>query len=223
MQRTDAVNPPEVRVAHVQATEPIAKAERAAHVGRQASLRRTLVVGFLILVLSLPMLAVAYNAVEAGKVYKGVNVLGRDLGGMSKAEARATLVQAASGYPGGTVKVSGAGKSWNLQPAALGLAIDVDKTLDTALLYGRNSGLLNNLQQQMGALFGGSGVTPVLKNDPAMIDKAVAQIALEVDKPAADSKLEIGDGGSVLIIASAVGQSLDTAALKSALTTAVSS
>jgi vancomycin resistance protein YoaR len=164
-----------------------------------------------------------YSASHDGRVFKGVKVLGADVGGMNSTEARAAIEKASAGYPADKIAVSGADHTWTLVPSDVGLVVDVDKTLAAAMRIGRSGGFLENTGIQLGALFGGAKVTPALKYDTAMLDAAVARIAADVDHAAVNSKLDRGPDGKVVVTSSAQGSVLDRVAARSSLETALSS
>ena len=74
-----------------------------------------------------------YEIGHGGRVYNGVKVLGRDLGGMSRDEAAADITAASAGYPADSVALSGAGGSWSFPASALGVGVDVPRTVDAAM------------------------------------------------------------------------------------------
>jgi hypothetical protein len=164
-----------------------------------------------------------YGAAHNGRVYRGVSILGKDLSGMNRSEAQAALTQASVGYPPESLTLSDASHKWTFSPADLGVAVDVDRTLDIAMQVGRGGSILDNAGKQMGVLFGGARITPVLKHDGVKIDGAIARVAAEIDRPAVDSKLEQGPDGKVRITPSSQGTTVDRDALRARIITAVSS
>src|SRR5438874_850826 len=170
MQRTSTAQPPTVHATHTSAPEQEYGASR-----RSGGPLRITVMGVAALLIIAAALLAWYEVGHSERIYKGVSVLGRDLSGMSRDEATAALTEATAGYPGGSVAVSGAGQSWTFAAADLGVSADLQKTLDAAMSVGRSGNLLDNLAVQLGAFFGGSETTPVLKQDAASIDKIVAQ------------------------------------------------
>jgi len=174
---------------------------------------RAVFIAIAALIVALLALYFGYNAAHNGRVYKGVSVLGADLGGMNPTEARAAIEKASAGYPAEKITLSGAGRTWALAPADLGLAVDADKTLDAAMRMGRSGGLLDSI----GVLFGGAKIAPALKYDTAMLDGAVARIASDVDRPAVDSKLDRDAEGRVIVTAASAGSLLDRAGARAAL------
>src|SRR5438552_5314517 len=219
MQSSSTANPPQAHVAHVE-DAPIQTHRRAFPV-------RATAIGSAALLIALLAVLFGYGAAHEGRVFRGVSALGKDLGGMTSADARAALSAAersdAAGYPSGSLTVAGAGRTWTLSPADLGWALDVDRTTQAAMSVGRDAGLPGNLGAQFGALFGGSQVKPALKYDPALLDKAIARVAADVDKPAVDSKLTQAADGKVSITPSATGSALDRDALRAALVASLQS
>ena len=212
MQRSSTAQPPTVHATHIGAPEQEYGAS-----GRSGGPLRIAIIGIAALLVLVAALLAWYEVGHSERIYKGVSVLGTDLSGMSRDEAAAALTQATSGYPGGSVAIDGAGQTWTFAAADLGVSADVQKTLDTAMSLGRSGNLLDNLGTQLRAFFGGSEALPVLKQDAASLDKIVAQIAAQVDRPAVDSKLEKDASGVVNLTASAEGLAVDKSALRQSL------
>src|SRR6478672_2549590 len=105
MQRSSTVSPPEVRAAHYGSSIEKDKTEKSP--SRFPAGFRVLI-GLAALVLLLAAGIFAYGAAHSGKVFRGVHVLDKDLGGMTPAEAKAVLAQASVGYPSSAIEVSSA-------------------------------------------------------------------------------------------------------------------
>jgi vancomycin resistance protein YoaR len=164
-----------------------------------------------------------YNLAHNGRVYNGVSVLGRELSGLSHDEAAAAITEATTGYPAGNVTVSGAGHTWQLSASDLGASVDVQRTLDAALQVGRNGNFVQDLGTQIGSIVGTTQIVPLIKTDPAQVDKAVARIASEVDQVAVDSALDKDTDGKIIVTPSSSGTVVDRQALTASLTQAASS
>jgi vancomycin resistance protein YoaR len=175
---------------------------------------RTGLMGLIALLVVLGGLILAYDFAHSGRVYQGVHVLGQHLGGMDRAEARAALERAGAGYPADPLVVEAAGHVWSFSPAELGVALDIDRTLDAALSFGRSGSFLDDLKAQAGALLGGTSLAPVLTHDPALVDRAVARVAADVDRPAINSRLEKDPDGRVRVTPSSSGTVVDREALR---------
>ncbi|MEA2572744.1 MAG: hypothetical protein QOH93_42 [Chloroflexia bacterium] len=230
MQRTDIVNPPEVRVVHTQSPDQTRRTllETTMGTDSERSSSRSpfitpLTIGLLLVFVAVLGSLFLYNAAHEGRIYRGVKVLGADLGGMNMAEARTALTQAAQGYPEGKVTVQDGARTWAFAPAELGLGVDVDRTLETAFSYGRSGNMMSDLGSKLNALFSGTTVVPLLTHDKASMLNAIATIAAQVDRPAVDSKLERDAEGRVIITPSATGTLLDRDALSDALVKSMSS
>ena len=218
MQRSDYVDPPKAHAAHVQTTNR--EASSRAHAARLSAPLRFSMIGGGVLVALLALLA-GYGLLHNDRVFRGVQVLGAELGGLSKAEALAAIESAGKGYPSDALTLDGAGRVWTMTPADLGVAVDADKTFEAAMQVGRAEGFLGSLGAQFSALFGGTQVAPVLKYDAKKVDQAIATVAASVDRQAVDSKLERGADGAVIVTPSSTGSLVDREALRASLVGAV--
>ncbi|MDQ5822980.1 MAG: peptidoglycan binding domain-containing protein [Chloroflexota bacterium] len=229
MQRTDIANPPEVRAVHAHAPDEIRRnlldSRQSSELERSSSRSPFLprvAIGLMLVLLAIVGSLFLYNGAHAGRIYRGVKVLGADLGGLNMAEARTALAQASQGYPEGNVTVQDGGRTWTFAPAELGLGVDVDGTLEVAFSYGRTGDTMSDLGSKLNALFSGTTVVPLLSHDEGSLTQAVASIAAEVDRPAVDSKLERDAEGRVIITPSATGTLLDREALSGDLAKSMS-
>ncbi|HEY0070032.1 MAG TPA: peptidoglycan binding domain-containing protein [Chloroflexia bacterium] len=221
MQRTDIANPPEARVVHTHAPDKshVARIDSRYDLNSERSFTRQpffrpLAIVLLLLLLSVPLSLFLYSTAHDGRIYRGVKVLGTDLGSMNVAEAHTALSKAATGYPGGNVTVQGDSRSWTFAPADLGLGVDVDGTLAVAFSYGRSGDLMSDLGSKLNALFSGTSVEPLLTHDKALLVRAIAGIAADVDRQAVDSRLERDANGKVAITPSSTGYILDRDGLR---------
>jgi vancomycin resistance protein YoaR len=214
MQSSNIAKPPVARATHVnlpnQTQNPL-----------KSTVKLALLAVAAILVVSVGLFT-WYNMAHAGRVYNGVSVLGRQLGGLTNDEAAAAITQATAGYPTGNVTVSGENRTWQLSAGDLGVSVDVQRTLDAALLVGRDGNFVQDLGTQVGSVMGSTQIAPVLKTDSAQLDKAIAGIASEIDRAAVDSKLDKDADGKVVVTASSSGTAVDRQALAAALTQASS-
>src|SRR5438552_10443796 len=103
MQSSSTANPPQAQVAHIEDT-PIQTHRRAFPV-------RAAAIGSAAVLIALLAVLFGYAAAHEGRVFRGVSALGKDLGGMNSAEARSALSAVATGYPSGSVTVTGAGRT----------------------------------------------------------------------------------------------------------------
>ncbi|MEO8289317.1 MAG: peptidoglycan binding domain-containing protein [Chloroflexota bacterium] len=218
MQSSSTAKPPSVHATHVNTPREASQSWL-----RGAGPLKFTVIGLCALLVAVVALGAWYQFGHNERVYNGVTVLGKSLSGMSKQEATLALQELAAGYPSDKVTVAGAGRNWTFSAAEVGVALDVDKTLDAAMSVGRSGNLFQNLGTQLSALTGGAATEPLLKQNAATIENVVAQIAADVDTRAVDSKLEKGSDGVVTLSASSSGTAVDRPALALALTNAVAS
>ncbi len=224
MNRTDTSGPPPARVAHADENSHDRNTEhQAAHGHSHSSPIRAILIGAAALFILTLVLLFGYGAAHEGRAYRGVQVLDKDLGGMNRAEAEAALINLSAGYPSGQLAVSTSSKTWTFAPAELGVALDIGRTAESALTVGRNGNILEDTGHRVSALLSGSPVQPVLKYDDSLVDKAVASIADEMDRPAVDSKLEQGADGIVQITPSSEGLVIDRVALRAAILSSIAS
>ena len=55
---------------------------------------------------------------------------------MNPAEAHAAIEKVAGGYPSDKIAMSGPGHTWTVTPSDLGVAVDIDKTIEAAQSVG---------------------------------------------------------------------------------------
>lgn len=107
----------------------------------------------------------------AGDIPRGTTVLGVDLGGRSRADAATALVSGLGERMAVPVTVRVGEQTTTVKPADVGLAIEVDATIDRAA-----TGWPNPVR----ALFGKRAVEPVVTVDAARLDKALQPVAAKV-------------------------------------------
>ncbi len=120
--------------------------------------RRIIVVGAVAAVVLAGAGVVAY--VFTGDVPRGTRVLGVDLGAKSRSEAERLLHDTFDPRAGEPVKVSLDGRRTDVEPAAIGMTLDVDATVGTAMKGGTK-------------LFGERDVAPVIRLDEAKLEAAL--------------------------------------------------
>jgi vancomycin resistance protein YoaR len=110
----------------------------------------------------------------AGEIPRGTTVLGADLGGLSRAEAAAqlrTVLASRGAQLNAPVAVRVGEKTVDVTPADVGLAVDVEATVDAAA--SRQAGTLE-------LLFGSVKIDPVIAVDAERLDVALRKAAGDV-------------------------------------------
>ncbi|MFI6416345.1 VanW family protein [Streptomyces sp. NPDC050842] len=135
----------------------------------------------------------------------GTSVAGVDVGGMSRAEARAKLAAEAPAAWSTPIPVKVGDRASTVSPAAAGLTVDVEKTADLAADPSRDPVTV------IGRLFssGEREIRPVFAYDEAKARAAVAELAKKNDRKVREGSVAFRDGEAVATRA-VTGQKLDT-------------
>ncbi|MEU3479545.1 VanW family protein [Streptomyces sp. NPDC033754] len=135
----------------------------------------------------------------------GTSVAGVDVGGMSRAEARAKLAAEAPASWSAPIPVQVGERPATVSPAAAGLTVDVEKTADLAADPSRDPVTV------ISRLFssGEREVQPVFAYDEAKAKAAVAELAKKNDRKVREGSVAFREGEAVATRA-VTGQKLDT-------------
>ncbi|MGW6391394.1 VanW family protein [Streptomyces sp. NPDC055103] len=135
----------------------------------------------------------------------GTSVAGVDVGGMSRAEARAKLAAEAPAAWSAPIPVTVGDRASTVSPAAAGLTVDVEKTADLAADPSRDPVTV------IGRLFssGERDIRPVFAYDEAKAKAAVAELAKKNDRKVREGSVAFRNGEAVATRA-VTGQQLDT-------------
>ncbi|WP_078953898.1 VanW family protein [Streptomyces globisporus] len=135
----------------------------------------------------------------------GTRVDGVDIGGMSRAEARARLTAAAPASWKAPIPVRLGDRAATVDPASAGLTVDVAKTADLAADPSRDPFTV------IGRLFspGEREIRPVLAYDEAKTRATVAELAKQNDRTAREGSVAFRDGKAVAT-QPLTGRKLDT-------------
>lgn len=143
-------------------------------------------------------LGVTYaDAARAEQVLPGVTVAGTDLGGKTKAEVQAmlpTLVEARLDQP---IVLRAAGISVTTTARGLGATPIVEGTVDAALRYGHDGGLVENLQARVAARSGGVQLQVPLAFDESAALAELERLAPDLERPSLPTRLDL-EGRKVL-------------------------
>lgn len=111
-------------------------------------------------------LTLGAGVIYSGGILPGVRSAGIDVGGLSQAEAASRL---RSGWD--TLTLRDGNRTWNFDPALLGITLDADATAQAAYQQGRNAG------SPLQAIFGSANVPPVLHIDLATATATLDELA----------------------------------------------
>ncbi|MBC7374678.1 MAG: VanW family protein [Frankiales bacterium] len=155
-------------------------------------------------------------AVRSGEALPGTTVAGQDVAGQDRRQLTATVEAAARDRTAGTLEVSAANATVEVERALV--SVDVDTTVERALAAGRGGYLLSGV---LGPLAGrGEPVAMVARVDPVAAATAVAGVAKQVDRAADDGGFSI-QGTNVTARPPLQGRTVDTTRAVELLTTAL--
>ncbi|MFN2187334.1 MAG: VanW family protein [Candidatus Promineifilaceae bacterium] len=144
-----------------------------------------------ILAVLLFIVVTTYQQGHDDKIYTGVYVWGKDLSGLTQAEA-VTVLEEAFPYPEQktiTMVVPDSGEEWTRTLADLGLSFDSEATVETAFEIGRSGGPIKRLLEQFDSWYYGRQLAPIVVFDEGALDEAITEIAKVIYRPAADASL----------------------------------
>ncbi len=155
-----------------------------------------LLAGAIVLALALGVLVL----IGSERILPGVSAAGLALGSQSVDDATTLLESAWT-----QVTVRDGDRTWTVETAQLGLALDAGATAQAAQRRGRGDGSI------LTALIGHDEVAPVLSVDPARAAQGIKALASTVDVPPSNATIRIVNG-QVTPVAAAEGRTLDVTA-----------
>lgn len=164
------------------------------------------------------LLITATVAVQGSdRIVPGVTAAGVPLGGLLPDEA-ALAIEDAWQAGAASVQLSDGERTWDVPPAALGLAVDAQATAARARAVGRSQGLVDEMAQLYVAAVRGWAVTPVVTLDEEIARAGLQTLSDTVSIPPQDAALRF-EGGQVIAVPGVPGRALDIDATIAALST----
>ena len=185
--------------------------------GKRDRLGATVVV--LVIVLLVVLVAGGYAAahqVAGDKVPLGTTVSGVDIGGKSRADAMAELQEAFADRAAEPIRVEvEGGRSDDVRPDEVGLAIDYAATVDAA-----GAGDSWSPERQWEYFTGGDDdLVAIVDVDETLLSERLAELSEGLGVPPKDGRIVFEDG-RVSVVAPVPGEAVDTDAAEEALTEA---
>jgi LysM repeat protein len=131
----------------------------------------------------------------------GVQVLGLDLGGLTRREASEAI---ARNWQRRTISLEGGDRQWRVAVPALGLGLDLEATVEDLFEQGR---VLDRLGDRLRGEYVVT-VEPQVVVDRATLEGALGQLKPELDRPVVDTTLRLSEG-RVETVPPQVGQHFD--------------
>ncbi len=160
---------------------------------RHSSLGVMLLLWVLIPAIVIAFLALRFEWTHRDKIYPGVQVMGIDLGGMTREEAQAALVAAAQTYSPPPIALRYGDQVWQLNAADVGLTVSVDESLNRAFAYGRKGDFIENLNDQWRAFWRGYPLEPVVTVDPGKTEQTIRTLTADLNRSARESQVTLSE------------------------------
>jgi vancomycin resistance protein YoaR len=172
--------------------------------------RRSIAGPILIACAVLAVLVAAYQLLNSGKIYSGVEVGDVALGGSTPAEARQIVQERATGVVK-EIQLSDPEHQFTRTSREMGVRFNVDATVDEAYAVGREGNILERLGQRANALIGGVTIPADVDYRPGKARAEVEEIAAQVNQEPREASVRVV-GSQVEVVDSAEGYELDVAA-----------
>jgi len=153
----------------------------------------------------------------ADRVLPGVYAWDVDLGGLTREEAAERLA-ADLDYPADRhLTLRHGDRAWPVEPADVGASLDVQATVDSAMLVGHSGNLSARLREQAAVLLKSRLVMPVFAFQPGAAEMFLSEVGREINRPLQNATLRLGDGLQVEVVPGQTGQEIDVQATSLAL------
>ena len=164
----------------------------------------------------IPALALAFWLVRfewtyRDKIYPGVQIMGVDLSGMTREEARLALEQAVMVYLPPPVALRYGDQLWPLDSKALGVRVETDESLNRAFALGRNGSMTENLAAQWRAFWQGAALDPAVTVNPGLVEQTVRDLTAPLNHAVVESRVTLSEL-QVVVTSSQPGQVVDVPA-----------
>jgi vancomycin resistance protein YoaR len=163
-------------------------------------------------VLALCLMAVggfAFHQSLGGKLYQNVYVNDQNIGGLTPAGARAALAKTLDPYLNGPVTLTHDRTQWTPKLADLGMAIDLDQTVNEAYHAGRVGGPVGQLWRAFEMQHGAKQYVPLyVRVDDQVLTTYLDGLQAQLGTPPHDATIAV-QGNQVVVTPGADGTKLD--------------
>ncbi len=179
-------------------------------------LKRGALIGAATVLLVLAAAYVAGYFLTGERVPSGTTVAGVDIGGMSAAEAEATLEDELADESAAPIVLTFDGTSYEIEPAEVGLGLDTEQTV-LAAGGGRSWNPVRMVELLTGPE---NAVEPVVEVDEAALEAAISDLAAEVDQAPAEPAVSYTRKGELEVTQPVDGVTVDQQATAALVTEA---
>jgi len=139
---------------------------------------------------------IGFQTAYADRVAAGVRVMGVEVGGRTRADARALLSAEVAEMLRQPIALRAADQELETTPRDLGMVLDPDTMVEDAYQVGRQGNPLERAIAQWRALFFSAKFdTPTPAFDQSKVDGELSRMAAQVDRPAQDAHLDLTTAG----------------------------
>ena len=149
---------------------------------------------------------VVFEAYHADRIFPGVWVWNTDVGGMTRGEATAALLDDLLSSER-MLRLQGPEQAWSVHLVDLGVRLDTDATLAPAFESGRGGSFIENVIQQIQLLSDSITFPPVVVYDEDAARVYLETLGGELYRPPIDASLSI-DGATPVVNASQPGREM---------------
>jgi vancomycin resistance protein YoaR len=166
--------------------------------------------GLILLFLVMIILIGGYQFIHQDEIYPGVStIFDVNLSGMTREQAITALSQQFVYDDQSTFSFRYGDQTWEYTAGDLGVALDIEATVDAAYNAGRDGGALENLLTQLDIWKNGYLVAPIITYNQSQAESILTAIATDnINRPVLDATVSIHDNKAVSA-ASQVGRSVD--------------
>jgi vancomycin resistance protein YoaR len=165
----------------------------------------------------------SYKSEHTNRIFTGVTMMGIDLGGMTPDEAKIALADAVpyTNEEAITLTDPSSGQQWTKTPSELGVAYDLNQTVEAAYNVGRTGGPISQFKDMFNSWYYGIPLAPIIIFDENQLEQVVNELAGGLEQPAINAAFAT-DGSSASYTPSQVGRQLNKADLRERLMKPVS-
>jgi len=167
--------------------------------------------GLFLLALTLAAFVLAFQLRHAERIFPGVYAMGAPMSGLTREEALRALSGAFDYGRQSIYTLRDGANIWQFSAAELGVAFDLEATVERAFAVGHSPNLASSLLEQGRAWLSGVNVPPIVTYDQGQAQAKLLELAASVDRAPQNASLRL-EGGRILTSGAQVGRKLDVAA-----------
>jgi vancomycin resistance protein YoaR len=181
-----------------QITHPIVKPLKTSSFGLWLPALFVLATGGLLVIMV--FLTLAYQLVYLNRIYRGVQVAGINVGGMTQAEVMAAIDQRIPEYLARQVTIAYGPETWTFTGQELGMRVDVATTANAAYTTGRKGDLIADMLTHLSLLRASRNIEPVILYDTGPTNRVLQDLADKINQSPQDAQLIIHPDAQIEVV-----------------------